>query len=203
MASLTGLQSPTFRMRLMCWAAMGATRVLRDSNPMQIILVEDDDSLYLPQELDSPGLREAYLSSGSCSFRTCTRSMRIPALYLIKLLKDTYDPNTELKDAQINHILHYDVEIPGVRHQNVKVTTGYSAIMKQRNIAVWGVSLAPHWPAHLVGAFSTTRESNMPIATPDNETAMPVQQTMERAHGEFYRLLAIPTGTEVYQFCAF
>ncbi|KAJ3878406.1 hypothetical protein F5051DRAFT_428200 [Lentinula edodes] len=100
-ASLSGLQSPTFRMRLMCWAVTGATRVLHQGEPMQIILVEDDDILYLPQEIDHPGLYEAYLSSGSCSFRTCSRSMRIPASYLIKLLKETYDPNGELKDARI------------------------------------------------------------------------------------------------------
>ncbi|KAJ3925276.1 MAG: hypothetical protein NXY57DRAFT_907287, partial [Lentinula lateritia] len=76
-ASLSGLQSPTFRMRLMCWAVTGATRVLHQGEPMQIILVEDDDILYLPQDIDHP------------------------ASYLIKLLRETYDPNGELKDARI------------------------------------------------------------------------------------------------------
>ncbi|KAJ4498886.1 hypothetical protein C8R41DRAFT_755706 [Lentinula lateritia] len=73
-ASLSGLQSPTFRMRLMCWAVTGAPRVLRDGEPMQIILVDDNDTSYLPHGLTS---------------------------YLIQLLKDTYNPDAEIKNAQV------------------------------------------------------------------------------------------------------
>ncbi|KAJ4465853.1 hypothetical protein C8R41DRAFT_781225, partial [Lentinula lateritia] len=75
-ASLMGIQSPTYRMRLMCWAVTGATRVLNDGEPMQIILVDNDDTSYLP-------------------------SMRIPASYLIQLLKNTYDSDAELCNAQV------------------------------------------------------------------------------------------------------
>ncbi|KAH7868083.1 uncharacterized protein C8R40DRAFT_1223693 [Lentinula edodes] len=64
---LSGLRSPTFRMRLMCWAVTGATRVLLEGEPMQIVLVEDDDVLYLPSDIDDSDL---YLLMGSCSFRT-------------------------------------------------------------------------------------------------------------------------------------
>ncbi|KAJ3858423.1 hypothetical protein EV359DRAFT_52236, partial [Lentinula novae-zelandiae] len=35
-ASLSGLQSPTFRMRLMCWAVTGATCILHDGNPIRV-----------------------------------------------------------------------------------------------------------------------------------------------------------------------
>ncbi|KAH7868875.1 uncharacterized protein C8R40DRAFT_1177314 [Lentinula edodes] len=40
-ASLSGLQSPTFRMRLMCWAVTGAPRVLRDGEPMQVSILSN------------------------------------------------------------------------------------------------------------------------------------------------------------------
>ncbi|KAJ3912251.1 hypothetical protein F5877DRAFT_54321, partial [Lentinula edodes] len=80
---LSGLQSPTFRMRLMCWAVTGATRVLLEGEPMQIVLVEDDDVLYLPSDIDDSDL---YLSMGSCSFRTCS---------------STYDPNVELGNPRV------------------------------------------------------------------------------------------------------
>ncbi|KAJ3858993.1 hypothetical protein EV359DRAFT_51523 [Lentinula novae-zelandiae] len=73
-ASLSGLQSPTFRMCLMCWAVTGAPRVLRDGEPMQIILVDDNDTSYLPHGLTS---------------------------YLIQLLKDTFNPDAEIKNAQV------------------------------------------------------------------------------------------------------
>ncbi|KAJ3887430.1 hypothetical protein GG344DRAFT_55703, partial [Lentinula edodes] len=86
-ASLTGLQSPTFRMQMMCWAVTGATRVLRDGEPIQIILVDDDDISYLPRGL-TDGLRASYLSAGSSS-------------YLIQLLKGTYNLDTEIHNAQV------------------------------------------------------------------------------------------------------
>ncbi|KAJ4500532.1 hypothetical protein C8R41DRAFT_914098 [Lentinula lateritia] len=98
-ASLSGLQSPTFRMRLMCWAVTGATRTLRDGNPIRIILVEDSDPCYLPATSD-PDSRRAYILSGCCSFKTCTRTMRIPVSHLIYLLTQSYDSTTEIKDAQ-------------------------------------------------------------------------------------------------------
>ncbi|KAJ3901848.1 hypothetical protein F5879DRAFT_991545 [Lentinula edodes] len=99
-ASLSGLQSPTYRMRLMCWAVTGATRVLKGGEPMQIILVDDNDTSYLSESLND-GQCEAFLSSGSCAFRTCSRSMRIPVSYLIQQLKNTYNPDTELCNAQV------------------------------------------------------------------------------------------------------
>ncbi|KAJ4498607.1 hypothetical protein C8R41DRAFT_864503 [Lentinula lateritia] len=98
-ASLSGLQSPTFRMHLMCWAVTGATRILRDGNPIRIILVEDSDPCYLPATVD-PDLRRAYILLGCCSFKTCTWTMRIPVSHLIHLLAQSYDSTTEIKDAQ-------------------------------------------------------------------------------------------------------
>ncbi|KAJ3922430.1 hypothetical protein F5877DRAFT_12145, partial [Lentinula edodes] len=46
-ASLSGLQSPTYRMRLTCWAVTGATRVLNDGEPMQVSILFDNPSSYL------------------------------------------------------------------------------------------------------------------------------------------------------------
>ncbi|KAJ3912535.1 hypothetical protein F5877DRAFT_84705 [Lentinula edodes] len=122
-------------------------------------------------------------------------------LRFVRLLSLTvYTPRVDSYYDYQNHILHYDVEIPGVRRQYVKVTIGYSAILKQRNITVWGVSPAPHWPIqntlYPADASSSTGGSDRPIATPNNGTIAPLQQTMERVHGEFYRLLAIPVGAQ-------
>ncbi|KAJ4468079.1 hypothetical protein C8R41DRAFT_778884, partial [Lentinula lateritia] len=80
-ASLTGLQSSTFRMRMMCWAVTGATRVLLDGEPIQIILVDDDNTSYLPRGL-TDGVHASYLSAGSCSFHT-------------------YNPDNEINDTQV------------------------------------------------------------------------------------------------------
>ncbi|KAJ4483026.1 hypothetical protein C8J55DRAFT_488545 [Lentinula edodes] len=92
-------KSPTFRMHLMCWAVTGATRILRDGNPIRIILVEDSDPCYLPVTAD-PDLRRAYILLGCCSFKTCTRTMRIPVSHLIHLLAQSYNSTTKIKDTQ-------------------------------------------------------------------------------------------------------
>jgi len=64
--------------------------------------VEDDDESYMRLS-DDPVLaadRRQHILSGSCAFKTCSRSLRIPASYFISLLRATYDPSTELKDAR-------------------------------------------------------------------------------------------------------
>ncbi|KAJ3870812.1 hypothetical protein F5051DRAFT_341650, partial [Lentinula edodes] len=45
---LTGIQSPTFRLRLLCWSVTGAPWVIDEGEPIRVFLVEDDDSTYLP-----------------------------------------------------------------------------------------------------------------------------------------------------------
>ncbi|KAJ3897501.1 hypothetical protein F5879DRAFT_927788, partial [Lentinula edodes] len=105
------------------------------------------------------------------------------------------------------------VELPGVRRQHVKVTIGYSPIFKQRNIAVWGMSLAPYWPVDRIVRLGSLDSSSMPIVPRDEQLhtgelrrpvapsnhatmAQPHQLMTERVHGEFYRLLAVPNNAQ-------
>ncbi|KIK61880.1 hypothetical protein GYMLUDRAFT_165592 [Collybiopsis luxurians FD-317 M1] len=75
-AALSAIQSPTFRMRMLCWAVTGATQVLQEGEPIKIYLVSDRDPSYVPQ-----GLAEeqhcAYINSGA-----------------------DYDPNSEPQDVK-------------------------------------------------------------------------------------------------------
>ncbi|KAJ3872639.1 hypothetical protein F5051DRAFT_444990 [Lentinula edodes] len=120
-----------------------------------------------------------------------------------------------------SHILHYNVELPGVQRQHLKVITAYSSIFKERNLVVWGMSLAPNWhvprkfglcvhenslaPPRLsppVDLQRSSREFHGYIAAPYDMMSAPLQATMERAHGEFYRVLRIPAKTQLCDIIA-
>ncbi|KAF9067412.1 hypothetical protein BDP27DRAFT_913301 [Rhodocollybia butyracea] len=45
--------------------------------------------------------RVQYLAAGTCTFQTCSRLIRIPVSYLIKLLQDTYDADTPFRNPQM------------------------------------------------------------------------------------------------------
>ncbi|KAJ3859235.1 hypothetical protein EV359DRAFT_68337 [Lentinula novae-zelandiae] len=97
--NLDEITSPTFRMKLLCWSVSGAPRIMHEGDPLKIQLVEDDDPFYLPSCIGHK-LQNAYLSLGTCAFKTCTRSIKIPASFLIKLIRASYDPHSECKDAR-------------------------------------------------------------------------------------------------------
>ncbi|KAJ3844027.1 hypothetical protein F5878DRAFT_526665, partial [Lentinula raphanica] len=97
---LDDIASPTFRMKLLCWSVTGAPRIMHEGEPLRVQLVEDDDSFYIPAGMQADR-RHQYISLGTCSFKTCTRSLRIPASYLIKLLHTSYDPLSELSSAKV------------------------------------------------------------------------------------------------------
>ncbi|KAJ4465390.1 hypothetical protein C8J55DRAFT_566320 [Lentinula edodes] len=97
--NLDEITSSTFRMKLLCWSVSGAPRIMHEGDPLKIQLVEDDDPFYLPSRIGQE-LQNAYLSSGTCAFKTCTRSIKIPASVLIKLIRASYDPYSECKDAR-------------------------------------------------------------------------------------------------------
>lgn len=44
--------------------------------------------------------RRGHLDAGTCAFKTCSRFMRIPASYLISLLKAEYTGSVEPRDAK-------------------------------------------------------------------------------------------------------
>ncbi|KAF9064562.1 hypothetical protein BDP27DRAFT_1230246, partial [Rhodocollybia butyracea] len=87
--NLERIDSSTFRMEILCWSVSGASRVIAEGEPLRIVLVTDEDSTYMSSS--TPRARRAeYLAAGICSFKTCSRSLRIPVSYLIKLLRDAY-----------------------------------------------------------------------------------------------------------------
>ncbi|KAJ3901847.1 hypothetical protein F5879DRAFT_991544 [Lentinula edodes] len=136
-----------------------------------------------------------------------------------------YTPRVDSYYEHQNGILHYDVEVPGVRRGHLRVILGNSPLLRHRSIIVWGVSVAPHWPipsyllsqedivgsspvvSPLVHARASSGQPNRSSSTstiaPSTITPIvstvdrPQHQTMERAHGEFYRLLNVPAKTQV------
>lgn len=137
--------------------------------------------------------------------------------FVRQLSSAAYTPRVDSQYDHQSHILHYHVELPGVQRRHVKVIIGYSTIFQQQNIVVWGMSLAPHWPTQsmssshscnnsaettgrfgpLVDSQSSSRELHGYIGPPEDATLVPFQETMERVHGEFYRVLPVPAKTQV------
>ncbi|KAJ3964445.1 hypothetical protein EV361DRAFT_978731, partial [Lentinula raphanica] len=103
---LNDITSPTFRMKLLCWSVTGAPRIIHEGDPLRVQLVEDDNEFYISPRTQMEQ-RDEYISLGTCSFKTCTRSLRIPASYLIKLLHASYNPFSEYDSAKtaIHHWL--------------------------------------------------------------------------------------------------
>ncbi|KAF9070801.1 hypothetical protein BDP27DRAFT_1220024, partial [Rhodocollybia butyracea] len=96
---LERIDSPTFRMQILCWSVSGAPRVIAEGEPLRVVLVTDEDSTYMSSS--APRARRAeYLAAGICSFKTCSRSLRIPVSYLKKLLRDSYDRDSRFPHAQ-------------------------------------------------------------------------------------------------------
>lgn len=105
-----------FRMKMFCLAASGSPQILLEGGPIkvsswallnlfklvnlsQIILVEDQDQLYLPSTI-LPGTRLDILAKGTCSFKTCSRTMRVPVSHLLKLLQASYVEDREPRNAK-------------------------------------------------------------------------------------------------------
>ncbi|KAJ3915458.1 hypothetical protein C8J55DRAFT_556854 [Lentinula edodes] len=133
-----------------------------------------------------------------------------------------FTPRVDSYHEQRNHILCYDVELPGVQRENLKVVLGYSPIFKQKSITIWGVSLSPLWPfvtspledvhssstSSLALTTSPVVDNRLPfklVPTPSGSLvtspivggiSSPIQRTMERIHGEFCRRLLVPPQTQ-------
>ncbi|KAL0570439.1 hypothetical protein V5O48_011516 [Marasmius crinis-equi] len=102
LVNFDNIHSDNFRMRMLCWAATGAPFVLPEGPPIKIILVEDNDSEY-GATLSRSQLERA-LNAGVCKFRTCIREMRVPASFILQILRTEYPGDSEL-DARI--VLHH------------------------------------------------------------------------------------------------
>ncbi|KAJ3727470.1 hypothetical protein C8R42DRAFT_655620 [Lentinula raphanica] len=73
-------------MKMFCWASTGVPHLILDGNDIEVCLVPDDDTQYLSQHTQGEE-RALYLNNGTCCFKTCTRTMFIPASYLLRLLQ--------------------------------------------------------------------------------------------------------------------
>ncbi|KAJ3902567.1 hypothetical protein F5879DRAFT_990893 [Lentinula edodes] len=114
-----------------------------------------------------------------------------------------YTPRVDSYYDQQSHILHYDVDVPGIRRVHLRAILGYSAILQHRHIAVWGVSLAPQWtiqnelhspdsaelpstPVASMNPESRKSEPDRPFSFPTNASAtgssriLPIVGTVER-----------------------
>ncbi|KAJ4473965.1 hypothetical protein C8J55DRAFT_562605 [Lentinula edodes] len=127
-----------------------------------------------------------------------------------------YSPRVDSYYERQHSILCYDIELPGVQWEDLKVVLGYSSITRQKSLWVWGMSLSPLWlenfrsqanpssPASMAGSNSNIGESlRLQLVSAGSMTLIPaigpihhpMQRTMERIHGEFYRLLSVPVQT--------
>ncbi|KAE9384204.1 hypothetical protein BT96DRAFT_1008309 [Gymnopus androsaceus JB14] len=78
-STLKNIDQPTYRMKMFCWAALGAPRAILDEDPIKVRLVSDE---------------------GTISFKTCTCYMLIPVSHLIRLLRWPYDESSELRNVK-------------------------------------------------------------------------------------------------------
>ncbi|KAJ4500531.1 hypothetical protein C8R41DRAFT_863119 [Lentinula lateritia] len=127
-----------------------------------------------------------------------------------------YSPRVDSYYERQHNILCYDIELPGVRQEDLKVVLGYSAITRQKSLWVWGMSLSPLWledlrsqanpnlPPLMASSNSNIGEllqlrlvsaGSMTLIPAIGPIRHPMQRTMERIHGEFYRLLSVPVQT--------
>ncbi|KAJ4468078.1 hypothetical protein C8R41DRAFT_925472 [Lentinula lateritia] len=146
--------------------------------------------------------------------------------FVRSMTSSLYTPRVDSYYNQKNQTLHYDIDVPGVQRSHLRAIFGYSAVLQNKNIAVWGASLAPYWPVQalshsqedsaellpmsspLMDQNSGEGEPDRPFSTVTNTSSSqmipvvasvdrPMQRMMERNHGEFYRLLNVPAKTKV------
>ncbi|KAK7001616.1 hypothetical protein R3P38DRAFT_3216457 [Favolaschia claudopus] len=87
-SQLHKIDSPSFRSRMFCWAATGTPFLGPDAahtDPIHIDFVLPDDRNYSDSAVHSI----FHMKQGTISFRTCSRSARIPVSYLVELFENT------------------------------------------------------------------------------------------------------------------
>ncbi|KAJ7451515.1 hypothetical protein B0H11DRAFT_1821870 [Mycena galericulata] len=97
---LSNIDSPSFRPQMFCWAATGSPFLEADpdsADPIYITFVLPGDPAYA----DSTATSTLHMTHGTISFRTCSRSTRIPMPTLVDIHRATYPTNdhTTFEDA--------------------------------------------------------------------------------------------------------
>ncbi|KAJ7080144.1 hypothetical protein B0H15DRAFT_804135 [Mycena belliarum] len=85
------VDSPVYRAQSFAWAISGSPYLPTNLGNIRIILVGDNDPLYLGTR--SPTLLPAMLSGGTFSLRTCFLECRIPASFLLAAAQASYTEN--------------------------------------------------------------------------------------------------------------
>lgn len=83
-AQLPNIDSPSFRPRMLCWAATGSPFLHPDQEQNDTIAVH----FVLPDESNysnTPAHSAAHMRQGTISFRSCLRVVRIPMLKLVEI----------------------------------------------------------------------------------------------------------------------
>ncbi|KAK6992846.1 hypothetical protein R3P38DRAFT_3224689 [Favolaschia claudopus] len=91
---LTRIDTPGFRGQIVAWAATGSPFIDLASDTIDIGPIATNDGAYAVEE------NQLYASAGTICFRTCTRSMRYPAEYLLQLASTTYTEGSEPSNFQ-------------------------------------------------------------------------------------------------------
>ncbi|KAJ3823145.1 hypothetical protein F5880DRAFT_1482781, partial [Lentinula raphanica] len=97
--SLDAVSEKSYRMKMFCWATTGSPHILIDDMPIEVARL---------------------LNHGTISFKTCTRTMQIPASYLLKLLTASYDSRSEPRNVKDSIFQWFLVQIlSGIGSYNV------------------------------------------------------------------------------------
>ncbi|KAJ3766980.1 hypothetical protein FB446DRAFT_822913 [Lentinula raphanica] len=105
--TLEGASETGYRMRMFCWASTGVPHILNDGMSIEVILVDDTDSMYFSTESHRENERMRLLNHGTISFKTCTRMVQIPASYLLKLLNLSHENGSELRYDIKDTVFHW------------------------------------------------------------------------------------------------
>ncbi|KAJ7607882.1 hypothetical protein FB45DRAFT_1039954 [Roridomyces roridus] len=101
-ADLTRVDSPNFRAQMLTWAVTGQPFLPAGSSGISIMLVDDDDPVYLGGH--DTEMRRALVDSGTISYRTCFQQARIPASFLLRAAQAAY---TGVEPASRRKFLHH------------------------------------------------------------------------------------------------
>ncbi|KAJ7754849.1 hypothetical protein B0H16DRAFT_1831582 [Mycena metata] len=98
---LSFIDSPNFRAQMLTWAISGTPYLPKALGNIKIMLVDDNDTIYLGGRLHS--LLPSMIASGTLSFRTCFLECRIPASFLLRAAQASYTSEEPRSRRQFIH----------------------------------------------------------------------------------------------------
>ncbi|KAJ7037608.1 hypothetical protein C8F04DRAFT_1393529 [Mycena alexandri] len=98
---LSFINSPNFRAQMLTWAISGTPCLPKALGNIKIMLVDDNDTIYLGGRPHS--LLLSMIASGTLSFRTCFLECRIPASFLLRAAQASYTSEEPCSRRQFIH----------------------------------------------------------------------------------------------------